>query len=134
MQGTMRAEHDALRTMVREFAEFLNGPLPQDMADASKRRLEFSRLFRSHIVAERDYARACLQYADKSVHALMEEYSRAFHALYFDYSRHIQHWGLDRVREDWRGYGKAVGELRERFLKLMDWEDAEILPALAVTE
>jgi len=131
MQGTMRAEHDALRTMVREFAKFLNGPPPQDMTEASRRRLEFARLFRNHIVAERDYVLACLRHADKSVHALVEDYSRAFNALYFDYSRHIQHWRLDRVKEDWRGYGRAVGELRERFLKLMDREEAEIFPALA---
>lgn len=130
MQNPMGAEHDALRRMVREFAALLDAPMPEDMTHIQKMRMEFSRLFRSHIAAERDYAQHRLASADKAVHKLMESYSRCFHELYFDYSHHVHHWPADRIRADWWGYGKDVRSLQRRFLHLLEWEDAEILPAL----
>ncbi|MGE4429879.1 MAG: hypothetical protein AB7E05_03945 [Sphingobium sp.] len=133
MQNPLGAEHDALRKIMREFGILLDAPLPDDMAHIQKIRMEFSRLFRGHIVAERDYAQHCLTSADKAVHKLMEAHARCFHELYFDYSHHVHHWPTDRIREDWWGYGQSVRALQRRLLDLLAWEDREILPALAAT-
>jgi len=134
MQVSMQAEHDVLRGIAREFAAILDGPLPEDMTYASKMRIEFSRLFRAHIASEREYAQHCLMGAGKPVRMLVEDHFRRFSQLYFDYSSHVHHWRAEDIRDDWQGYGRAVRALQTRFYEMLEWEEKEVLPALAQAE
>lgn len=130
----MGAEHDALRKIGRELVALLDGPQPEGLTHIQKMRMEFSQKFRNHIAAEQDYIRTCLLTAGEAVHKQMENHSRCFHALYFDYSHHVHHWPASRIMGDWQGYGRAVRALQQRLLHLLEWEDREILPALAACE
>ncbi len=134
MQTSLLAEHEALRRSACALEELLVGPQPENLTQITKMRIEFARLFRSHMAAEQDYAQTCLVSSGKAARKEVEAHFHNMQQLYFDYSRHVHYWRIEHIREDWRGYAHAVRMLRKRLFDQMAEEEEKLLPALALAK
>ncbi|WP_375272449.1 hypothetical protein [Sphingomonas sp.] len=109
---------------MRDYAAVLTAR-PDDIRSALLgRRVDFSRIFSGHIVAERATARAVLppELARRAEHEML--------ALFRDYSAHIRAWTPARIEAEWPAYVTAVRALQMRLRGRFDWAERELFPRL----
>jgi hypothetical protein len=121
------ADHDELRQRMTRFL-----PLMESTGHATgvllRERLEFSRIFQTHIAREqRDVAaRAATNPAFAHVAAVYRDQLEQVRA---DYSAHIARWTPAAIRHDFDGYRAGVLTLQHRFRAQLAWEDRHLSPA-----
>jgi hypothetical protein len=126
MSLDLRAEHDGLRTMMREFAALLLASRP-DMAEIARRRIAFSQAYRRHVDCEAKAVRmACSTGLIAGAGQAARIHTDRVRELFLAYSAHVNHWTPGRIADDWAGYGKAVQGLQRTLHILMAWEEEKL--------
>lgn len=127
----LKQDHDALRGMMRDFAQVMRAHGPEALPDIARRRIAFSQLFRDHMGRE-DAMVVALRSGPMAAQAdpVMRDHSRAMVALFLRYSDHIKVWTPARIAQDWHGYRDAVLELQQGLLDRMAWEEGHLHPLM----
>jgi hypothetical protein len=135
MLNDVRRDHDGLRLLMREFAQFLAKACAKDMPDVARRRIAFSQAFRAHMGREeamvQDLRRRPMTPEATQV---VREHSRAMVALFLRYSDHVKDWTPARIAADWTGYRGAVLDLQKGLHDRMAWEEKHLHPLLAAPD
>jgi len=117
-------EHGELRRMMDEFAELMAKSRAEGAAALPQARLQFSRLFASHMADEADYLRALVASpAGARLRPILQDYEDRVRDLRTDYSAHVRKWTPQAIDRNWSDYVAAVLVLQDRFRALMDWEE-----------
>ncbi len=87
-------------------------------------RVDFSRLFASHVAVERAAAQAVL--SPELMRAAEHEMAR----LFGDYSTHVRTWTPTRIEAEWPSYADGVLALQTRLRKRFAWAERVLFPRL----
>lgn len=114
--------------MMDEFAALMTSSQAKGSAALPQARLQFSRLFASHMAEEADYLRSAVASpAGALLRPIVREYEDRVRVLRADYSAHVRKWTLEAIDRHWADYVAAVLALQNRLRALMDWEEANLI-------
>jgi hypothetical protein len=128
----LKAEHDALRTALRAFAELMSPTQPADLTALMRGRTDFSNLFRQHLTHEEGEI-ATLRTGDLDCprEQVQREHGNRLRKLFLNYSDHIKAWTPGRIGSEWTRYRNDVLALQKGLYELMAWEESVLHPLLA---
>jgi len=110
--------------MMDEFAALMTSSQERGSAALPQARLQFSRLFASHMADEADFVRTlAASPAGARLMPIIRDYEDRVRQLRADYSAHVQKWTPQHIDRHWPDYLTAVLALQNRFRALMDWEE-----------